>query len=171
MLPASLAVVARGCAAALAVAGASAAVGVASAAAPAKDSFVASVTAASGKFAGDHGGITIVLAPGPGGLSRRLTVTLRGGSCGASKHCIAVSGKLTGSLTRGPAAVPDVGSSLRIRASGTIKSVGKVSATGTVHGTGFIARGQETLKLKLTAPGGTITIGADSGLVPGGTSP
>jgi hypothetical protein len=159
------------CAATLAAAGASAAFAATVGSAPAKDSFVGSVTAATGRFSGDHGGVRLVLAPGRGQSGRRLTVTFSGGSCGSAGHCIQLSGRLTGVLTRGPIVVPDVGSSLTVRASGAIRPLGKVSATGSVHGTGFIARGHETLRLKLTGSGATITISADSGLVPGGTSP
>jgi len=139
---------------------------------PAKDSFTGRITAATGKFAGDTGNVRIVLAPGPGQAIRHLGVTLQGTLCAAKTRCVILSGKLTGTLAPGPRRNPDVGRSFLIAATGgVVKPLGHVSATGTVQPTGFIANGHETLTLRLTAPGGTVTIAATSGPVPGFTSP
>jgi hypothetical protein len=84
---------------------------------------------------------------------------------------VQLSGRLVGTLTAGPRQVPDVGQSFTIRATGTVKPLGHVAATGTVHGTGFIAHGHESLRLRLARAGGSVTIDGVSGLVPGFTSP
>jgi hypothetical protein len=155
------------CLAGLGVSGA-----LAAAATPARDSFSGSITAATGRFSGDHGAVAIVLAPSTGQGLRRLSLTVRGSGCRTPAHrCVALTGRLSGTLALGPLRVPDVGSSLTIRAAGAIKPLGQVSASGTVQGTGFIAHGRETLKLRLTTAGGAITIKADSAVVPGGTTP
>jgi len=136
-----------------------------------KDLFTGRITAATGKFAGDRDVVTIILAPGRGQATRHLTATITGAACTGKPHCVQLAGKLTGTITSGPIRVPDVGRSFAIAATGTIKPLGHVSATGTVQGTGFIANGHESLKLRLTRHGASITIDATSGQVPGFTSP
>jgi len=138
---------------------------------PAKDTFTGKITAATGRFAGDRGLVKILLAPGSGQAVGHVGVTIRGTVCARKVACVALVGKLNGTLTPGPIKVPDVGRSFTVAATGTIKPLGRVSAKGTVHGTGFIANGHESLTLRLTGPGGTVTIAATSGPVSGFTSP
>lgn len=144
----------------------------AAAVAPARDSFTGSIIGATGRFAGERGAVALVTVPAAGQGVRPLKLTLRGSGCTAgSRRCVELTGSLSGTLALGPVRVPDVGSRLTIAASGRIKPIGLVSATGTVQGTGFIARGRETLDLRLRAPRGTITVRAVSARVPGFTSP
>ncbi|MEA2370984.1 MAG: hypothetical protein QOH12_1378 [Solirubrobacteraceae bacterium] len=138
---------------------------------PAKDTFTGKITMATGRFASDHRPLKILLAPGAGQAVGHVGLTIRGTVCTRKGACVALVGKLNGTLTPGPMKVPDAGRSFTIAATGTIKPLGHVSATGTVHGTGFIANGHESLTLRLTGPGGTVTIAATSGPVPGFTSP
>ena len=138
---------------------------------PAKDSFAGKITTATGRFSGDRGSATIVLVPGPGQASRHLGVTIKGTVCARKVACVPLVGKLTGTLAPGPRTNPDVGRRFTITGAGTIKPLGHVSATGTVQGTGFIKNGHESLTLKLTNSGGTVTIVGTSGPVPGFTSP
>ena len=67
--------------------------------------------------------------------------------------------------------VPDTAPRFAIGAAGRLKLIGRVRSTGVALGTGFIPFGRETLQLKLTVPGGQITIVAHSELVPGFTTP
>ncbi len=159
------------CAASVAAVGSPTVLAASMALTPAKDSFAGKITAATGKFSGDRGAVTIVLAPGAGQAARHLSVTIKGTVCARKVACVPLAGKLTGTLAPGPRTNPDVGRRFTIAATGTVKPLGHVSATGTVQGTGFINNGHESLTLKLTRPGGTVTIAATSGPVPGFTSP
>jgi hypothetical protein len=58
-----------------------------------------------------------------------------------------------------------------LTAAGTVSPLGRTSLTGTVHGTGFIARGHETMTVTLATARGSVTVTASSGTVPGFTSP
>lgn len=166
------AVAVAACAGLLVIAGTAVALGALRAKVPAKDSFSGRITAATGKFEFDRANVAVELAVAHSGYAnRRLTLALRSPRCGNAKHCVQLTGTLKGTLTTEPQKVPDVGSSFTVRAGGTIKTLGRVSATGSVHGTGFIYRGKETMRLRLDAHGGTITLDARSGLVPGFTSP
>jgi hypothetical protein len=139
---------------------------------PARDEFSGSITAASGRFAGDGGRLLIDLAPGPRHSSTRtMTATFRGRRCGTAKHCLRLTGDVKGTLTEDAGQIPDAGVSFAFRGQGSLKPLGHVSAAGQLHGTGFIYRGRETLHLVLTARGGRVTVDARSGTVPGFTSP
>ncbi len=138
----------------------------------AKDAFSGQISASSGRFSADTGNVAIDLAPGSSAQTpRKLTIAFHRRGCGRKRHCVHLSGTLTGRLTVNFPRIPDVGQSFTIHASGRLKPLGHVSAQGLVNGTGFIARGRETLHLRLHTRRGTISVRAQSGLVPGFTSP
>lgn len=138
---------------------------------PAKDRFKGSASAATGKFSGDHATVTVYLKPGRiHGAGRVVTIILVGRRCKGVPGCMNLNGRLTGVLKAQPAP-PDAGRKFAISVTGKITPLGHVSATGTVYGTGFIRRGREGLQIKLGTSTGAITIGAQSPIVPGFTSP
>ena len=152
-----------------------AAASLASAAPPnvgAKDTFHGRVASATGRYRGAAGKVDIyIIASGSGTSPRTVKLVLAGHPCGTARHCIKLSGTVTGVLIGQPTH-PDVGQRFTISAAGTIKSLGgHVAASGTVDGTGFIARGQEEMELTLASSGGTVTVTASSPVVPGFTSP
>ncbi|HWH11592.1 MAG TPA: hypothetical protein VG165_10740 [Solirubrobacteraceae bacterium] len=154
---------------ALAVAVPSSALPATGASTPAKDAFTGSVTAVTGSLHGERGSVAITIQFAGGPLPATLTIRPR--TCPKGHRCVEVSGRLRGTFSLNGPRIPDVGASYAIRASGTIAPLGHAVATGTVSGTGFIAHGRETLDLKLTGASATITIDAQSRLVPGFTSP
>ena len=62
-------------------------------------------------------------------------------------------------------------SSLAAVPTGYLAGLGKTNLGGTVQGTGFVARGNESMSVTLRTPRGTITFDARSDQVPGFTSP
>jgi hypothetical protein len=78
---------------------------------------------------------------------------------------------LRGTITPHAKQIADAGDGYSLRLVGSLKGLGATVATGAVHGTGFIARGRETLTLTLRLGRGTITVEAVSGIVPGFTHP
>jgi hypothetical protein len=68
-------------------------------------------------------------------------------------------------------ALPDTGSTFKLRAAGSFKPIGRLTAVGTVHGTGFIDRGRELLRLTLSGSRGLLELIGRSSAVPAFTSP
>jgi hypothetical protein len=134
------------------------------------DSLSGRVSSAQGRWAPDHGRLSVHLTPGAGGATRHLVLRLTGRNCAAHTACVDLQGKLTGTITARRAA-PDVGRSFSIVARGQIAPLGTVRASGTVSGTGMIARGRVTLRLTLKSTHGSVVVTASSGLVPAFTSP
>jgi hypothetical protein len=138
---------------------------------PVRDQFKGSASAATGKFSSDHATVTVYVKPGrTQGAGRLVTVILVGRRCKGAAGCMNLNGRLTGELTARPSP-PDAGRKFAISVAGKVTPLGHVNATGTVYGTGFIRRGREGLQIKLGTPHGDITIGAQSAIVPGFTSP
>lgn len=159
------------CAAAVAAIMCSVAIGSPWPAVPPKDSFTGHITFATGEFTGDRGSVTILLRTGHSVAARsQLTLVLDGRRCAKGTHCIQLAGVLTGMLVAKPTG-PDRGQVFTIAADGMIRPVGLVLATGGVRGTGLISYGHEPLHLTLSAPAGRVAIDAESGKVPGFTSP
>jgi hypothetical protein len=136
----------------------------------AKDRFAGRIVSGTGSFAGDHGSVVILLARGRTTTSPSLTVTLRGRTCAGTDHCLRLSGTVAGTISERQT-IPDVGRTFTIGASGTVGPLGATSVHGIGHGTGFILDGHEQLQLRLSAAGGTVSIAAQTGRVPGFTSP
>jgi hypothetical protein len=158
-------VLALGAVGAVGGAGAAGAAGV-----PTKDQFSGSISSATGRYRSDHGRVSIELSVSTSAkTTRHMTLIVRGASCGKTHHCLALSARLSGSVTRHAAAIPDVGASDTVRASGAVKPLGQTSVSGTIEGTGMIGRGHETMVLTLTTHSGKLTIGATSPIVPGFT--
>jgi hypothetical protein len=133
----------------------------------AKDRFAGRIVGAKGSFAGDRGTVVILLVPG---ANSTVTVALSGHRCATTRHCLRLSGTATGTITERQS-IPDVGRTFTIRASGIVTPLGATAQSGTGHGTGFILYGHEQLQLRLSAASGTVTIDAQTGRVPGFTSP
>jgi hypothetical protein len=138
---------------------------------PARDAFSGSVTHGSGRYAGERGGVRVDLRPSGSGSARALRVVLSPGHCTGRERCLSLSGTLTGKLAAVPSHIADAGRMFRIRARGSISSLGRVSAGGTVAGTGFTRAGRELLTLTLAGSRGSLTLTARSPLVRGFTSP
>jgi hypothetical protein len=138
---------------------------------PADDAFTASITAATGAYRADAGAARIALSPKSGaGVTRATTATMTSGPC-RRERCLPLNGELAGTITRRPAAIPDVGQTFALSLHGTLRGVGAVRAHGTVHGTGFIEHGRETLSLTITGRHGSVMLTGESGTVPGFTGP
>ncbi len=136
------------------------------------DAFKGTITAATGRLAGDRGHVAIVLAHAPVGsnASTSLTLSIRGTSCAGHPSCLRLTGSLRGRMTL-VHSLPDVGHRFEITARGTVKPLGHVTASGTAAGTGFIRSGHTGLNLTLRNATGTVTIEVQSGPVPGRTDP
>lgn len=138
----------------------------------ARDLFTGTITGATGALRSDRGSVGIlILDTDRSAPSRPVTLTITPRRCPSPSACIALRGRLTGTIALVTPLIPDIGIRFRIQAAGRIGPLGHVSAAGTVQGTGFMAHGREGLRLILTAPGGAVTIDAASGLVPGFTTP
>jgi hypothetical protein len=137
---------------------------------PAKDSFSGQITAATGRFGGDHGNVKVHLQPGSGVTVRTVTVTFAAASCRVQHRCLQLGGKLTGKLTQ-QAGIPDVGRTFSLTARGIVKPLGRVTALGTVTGVGNVRYGHESLRLTLKGTSGTVVVSASSPQVPSFTSP
>jgi hypothetical protein len=144
--------------------------GATSARAAAKDSFKGRILAGASRYAGARGKVTIYLHLHGAGPTRSGTITIRG-RCAGAPHCLDLHGKLIGSLTPTAGGLPDVGHAYALRAKGKVSPLGTVTMSGTAHGTGFIARGREEIRLSLTGEHGSVTLTGESGPVPGFTSP
>jgi len=134
--------------------------------------FHGAITAATGRLAGEHGDVAIVLAHPPlgGNASTPVTLSIVGAGCGTQPHCLRLNGRLTGQMTL-QHSLPDVGHRFKIAARGTVVPLGQVEASGLAAGTGFIRSGHTLLNLTLQGAGGTLTVAALSGPVPGRTDP
>jgi hypothetical protein len=137
---------------------------------PAKDRFAGKVAATGARLVGYRGSATLYLDPRQGTTTRRLTITVVGRSCGGPARCLGLTGTLKGTIKQLPAQ-PDRGQAFVIRASGAVAPLGRVSASGRGQGTGFVSRGRESLRLTLVGRGEKVSIAAESGFVPGFTSP
>jgi hypothetical protein len=137
---------------------------------PPRDSFRGQVTSATGKLKEDRDRVQIELLRTTGGDSRAVTITLAGPRCHHRRHCSRVAGTLRGTMIP-RASRPDAGEQFALCLKGNVRPLGHVTARGTAHGTGFITYGYESLHLTLTDASARVTIDAQSGRVPGFTSP
>lgn len=139
---------------------------------PARDTFSGQITKATGTFKGDRGRLTILLHVAQStDAARKLQAAVVGASCGTAKHCLRLSGTLTGTISARPSTIPDAGRRWDLKLSGRLNPLGTVSSSGLVAGVGFIRHGHEGLTLTLRTNRGSITLGAVSPLVPGFTGP
>lgn len=139
---------------------------------PAKDTFSGRITRATGGLRADHGNVTVLIHVAQStDPARRAGLTLKTRPCGSTKHCLSLSGSLSGTISARPAEIPDVGRRFDLKVSGTLAGLGHVSATGAVVGVGFIRAGHELLTLNFRTRRGSVTIAAISPKVPGFTSP
>lgn len=136
-----------------------------------RDYFTGSIRSGSGAYAGNTGRIHIYLQPTGRGLRRSATITLAGLPCTGATHCLDLSGRLGGTLTASAVHIPDVGRGYALTGTGSVHPLGRVTGRGQVQGTGFIARGHESLTLTLTGGSGSVTVQALSSTVGGFTSP
>jgi hypothetical protein len=136
-----------------------------------QDTFTAQIDAATGRLRGARGRLTVYLHPGPGSSSRRVTIVLRSARCTPHSRCLSLDGRLSGTITRRSGGVPDTGRSYALSARGRVSPIGSASAAGVVRGTGFVARGRESLLLQLTTPRGSLALRGQSPHVPGFSSP
>jgi len=136
------------------------------------DTFHATVTGASGRFAGNHGTATIVLHRGLGSRSAQTSVTIsfHGVSCHSARRCLRLEGQLAGMMTP-QRSLTDVGHSYALTLAGTVAPLGHVSASGTATGTGFIRSGHTRLAVTLHAGAGTVRLSGQSAAVPAFTNP
>lgn len=137
---------------------------------PANDLFAGRVAGTSGRLAGYRGSATIALDPRQGTTTRRLTITVTGRSCAGIPRCLRLTGTLSGTIQR-QSAQPDRGQAFAISVRGDVAPLGTVSATGGCDGTGFVRQGRESVRLTLVSRNGRVAVTAESGLVPGFTSP
>jgi hypothetical protein len=138
----------------------------------AKDSFSGAISSATGTYAGRGGAVAVTLAPGAAtGNARAVSVTVTGRRCADHRHCLTLLGHLHGTMRAAPRQVPDIGQKLSLQLTGRLAPLGQVGAGGSVQGTGFIARGRESLLLTLHGRQGSVTVHATSGVVPGFTGP
>jgi hypothetical protein len=127
-------------------------------------SFTGTVKTKHGAHAGASHPVRVVLRRSA--TAHHFTATLTASGCTGSATC--PHGSLAGTWaakTSTPGG-PDAGTDDVLKAAGSITPLGHVTATGTADGTGFIARGRQTLHLTLHGDGTTLTVSALSGDVP-----
>jgi hypothetical protein len=136
------------------------------------DALKGTITAATGRLAGERGDVSIVLSHPPrgGNASTSLTLSILGAGCAGQPHCLSLNGRLSGRMTL-LHSLPDVGHRFDIGARGTVTPLGHVEATGITAGTGFIRSGHTELDLTLQSASGTVTVEGQSAPVPGRTDP
>ena len=134
-----------------------------------QDRFTARPVSGSGRYGRMTGKLRLALEVRASSAGTRSVILgVRGSLC--RPRCAAVSGKLKGTLRR-ELSNPDIGQSLTLIVKGRLVPFGHLDARGSMHGTGFIARGHETLQLTFAARHGKFTITGESPQVPGFTSP
>jgi hypothetical protein len=138
---------------------------------PAKDKFAGSISKGTGAYAGDTGPAWIYLQPHSSNSgTRAVKITIRPRACPSTTRCLRLTGTLNGTLTQ-VWGNPDAGRAYRLTATGTVAPLHAVTTTGQVHGTGFINGGREGMTVTLTGAHGSVELTAQSGQVPGFTSP
>lgn len=107
-----------------------------------------------------------------------VMITLRGAKCRSTRlyhrrrACLSLMGTLSGEALTDPDIIGDDPTVIRITASpGRLARLGVVKATGTFEGTGFVPKGNRSLRLTLVVPKGNVFISAEGPPVPGFTSP
>jgi hypothetical protein len=137
-----------------------------------QDSFTGKITGGTGPWTGASGRVSIEILDLPSPSSTRvISLVFHGKRCHGTSGCLRLRGRLTGPLTPGPKQIPDAGNVLEVNAHGNVRPMGHTDAQGTIHGTGFIPKGQESMRLTLNGGGGTVTVSANSATVPGFTNP
>lgn len=136
-----------------------------------KDTFSARIIAATGRYAGDQGGLTVyIVASQTIAATRQATLIFAGRRCSRGTHCLDLSGRTTGTL-KPQRSIPDVGRSFAVSAAGTLKPLGHASVSGTTRGVGFVAKGHDQLSLSLKTSRGSVTLAGLSAPVSGSSSP
>jgi hypothetical protein len=140
---------------------------------PARDSFTGTITAGTGRYVHRRGTTAIYLHLGSRSTTvRSLDLALRGRACKQAPRCLRLSGTVSGVLMLVSRHLPaDIGRGFSVRAGGSVAPLGQVTLRGTGHGSGFIARGREQLRIVLKGANGTLTILAHSTRVRAFTSP
>src|SRR5436305_4013559 len=138
--------------------------------APDRDTFVGKVVSGTGAYAGDFGRLRIYLHSRGSGRTRPVKVVLQARPCKGRAHCLRLAGTLKGDLAKRSGGNPDTGRGFSLAGHGRVAPLGKTTANGRGQGSGFIARGHETLSVVLTGPSGSVTIHALSKAVRGFTS-
>jgi hypothetical protein len=141
------------------------------ASAPARDTFSGSIVRATGAYSGYRGRVKIYVHSRGSGQKRPLRLVVRGACRTAPGNCRSLSGALIGSIAHAGHQLPDVGNGFTLTGAGPVSPLGHATGRGSVQGTGFIARGYETLTLTLTTSRGSVTVSAQTGPVKGFSSP
>lgn len=136
----------------------------------AADAFTGRMVRGTGRLTGDRASVRFDLHVGSSSRTRKLSMVLTSPPCHGGRHCLSLTGTLKGALVR-MAGLPDRGRTFALSASGTLKPLARATATGTVTGTGNIRFGHESLVLTLSTREGQLFLAAQSGQVPGFTSP
>jgi hypothetical protein len=135
-----------------------------------RDAFSGLARATSGREAGHRGPVRVRLHPGSPAGRGSVTVAITSPACRRARHCLALAGSLTGTLSV-PLRRPDRGAVSRLLVRGRLTAIGETVGRGQVTGTGNIRFGHESLVLTLDGATGTVGIDARSGQVPGYTTP
>jgi hypothetical protein len=125
---------------------------------PAAGTFSGTITSATGRYAGAHGGVVIRDANLVSHASGALVVT--GVACHHSRHCLTLSGKPVGSLTLKGHPIPDTGFTYTVSGSGRVGPLGHVTVSGQIQVPGFVACGHQTMTLTFTGSRGRVKVAA-----------
>ena len=156
---------------------------------PSTRTYVGSVGAGTGSYVHASGRLSISLAltqtgqvldPSYGPRPKyAVTITLHGAKCRSTRRhvhsrraCLSLTGTLSGEALTEPDIIGDDPTVIRVTASsGRLAGLGVVKATGTFKGTGFVPRGNRSLRLSVQATRGSVFVSAEGPTVPGFTSP
>jgi hypothetical protein len=127
---------------------------------PAAGTFSGSITSASGRYAGAHGHVTIRDASLVSQGSSRLDIT--GRACHGARHCLAVNGQPSASLTLKGHPIPDAGYTFTIRGAGRVAPLGHVTVSGLLQVPGFVACGHQTMTFTLIGSRGRVKVTAET---------
>jgi hypothetical protein len=108
-----------------------------------------------------------------------VAITLHGAKCRSTRPhvhprraCLSLTGTLSGEALTEPDIIGDDPTVIRVTASsGRLAGLGMVKATGTFKGTGFVPRGNRSLRLRVQATHGSVFVSAEGPTVPGFTPP
>jgi hypothetical protein len=127
---------------------------------PAAATFSGAITSATGRYAGAHGHVAIRDAALVAQRSGPLSII--GRACHGARHCLALSGRPSGSLTLKGHPIPDAGYTFTVRGAGRVAPLGQVTISGLLQVPGFVACGRQTMTLTLTGPRGQVKITAET---------
>jgi hypothetical protein len=123
---------------------------------PASEFYYGSIVGATGRYAQDHGNVSI--GDAGTGLRDRLIMSPR--ACHPSRRCLSLAGYATVTYTVQGHPIPDTGAIETIRGSGRVTPLGRVSVSGELHVPGNAACLRRSIAITLASAQGNVSLTA-----------